>query len=137
MTHTSEVRVRYAEIDQMGFVYHSHYLVWCEIARTDFIRALGLHYGQLERGGLLLAVVDAQVRYQKAARYDDVVRIECTLERLQSRSITFSYSITRTEPGPSQPLAAVSTRLVALAADGTPRTFPPELMESFRNAMHA
>lgn len=118
----------------MGFVYHPHYLVWCEIARTDFIRALGPSYAELERSGLMLAVIDAELRYERAARYDDVVRIECTLERVQSRSITFRYQIHREQPEPAERLATAMTRLVALAADGAPRTLPRELLESFRNA---
>ena len=119
----------------MGFVYHPHYLVWCEIARTDFIRNIGPSYAELERSGLLLAVIDVQIRYEKAARYDDLVRIDCTLDRVQSRSVTFNYQVVRKEPGPEQRLATVMTRLVALAADGSPRTLPAELLESFRNAL--
>ena len=132
---SSTVRARYSEVDQMGFVYHPHYLSWCEIARTDFIRGLGMSYAELERSGLLLAVIDVQLRYEKAARYDDVVRVECVLDRVQSRSVTFTYQIFRTEPAPEQRLATAMTRLVALAADGTPRTLPPELLENFRNAL--
>ena len=131
----STVRVRYAETDQMGFVYHPHYLVWCEIARTDFIRELGVSYAELERGGLLLAVTNVEVRYMASARYDDLVDIVCRLERVQSRSITFSYEITRREPEPSKRLAHVLTQLIALDRSGAPRTLPSELLQSFRDAV--
>ena len=118
----------------MGFVYHPHYLVWCEVARTDFIREAGPSYAELERSGLMLAVIDAEIRYERAARYDDLVRIECLLERVQSRSITFRYQIFRQEPAPEERLASAMTRLIALRPDGAPRTLPPELLETFRNA---
>lgn len=65
-----ELRVRYAETDQMGVAYHTHYLVWCEVARTDHMRQLGVSYRSLEDGGLRLAVVDARIRYGAPARYD-------------------------------------------------------------------
>src|SRR5262245_63533255 len=98
----------------MGFVHHPNYLVWCEIARTDFIRELGTTYAELERSGLLLAVTEAEVRYAAPARYDDVVAITCIIERVQTRSITFNYEAKRLEPGPEQRLATARTRLVAL-----------------------
>jgi acyl-CoA thioester hydrolase len=65
---TSEFRVRYSETDQMGVVYHTNYLVWCEIGRTDFIRSTGITYAELERRGVLLAVSDIAIRYHSAAR---------------------------------------------------------------------
>jgi acyl-CoA thioester hydrolase len=131
----STVRVRYAETDQMGFVYHPHYLVWCEIARTDFIRNLGVSYAELERGGLLLAVINVEVRYMASGRYDDLIDVECRLERVQSRSVTFSYDIVRREPEPSRRLAQVLTQLISLDRSGAPRTLPSELLQSFRDAV--
>jgi acyl-CoA thioester hydrolase len=119
----------------MGFAYHPHYLVWCEVARTDFIRKLGTSYAQLEREGWLLAVTEADIRYLAAGRYDDLVRVTCRVERVQSRSITFSYVIERVEPAPTQELATASTRLVALDKRGTPRTLPPELLQRFRDVV--
>src|SRR5512139_2803050 len=127
------VRVRYAETDQMGVVYHANYLVWCEIGRTDFIRGLGTTYAELERQGLTLAVADAQLRYHRAARYDDLIRIETWIERVQSRTVTFGYEIVREEPGPAERLATASTRLIGLDDHGAPRPLPPELLEVFRH----
>jgi acyl-CoA thioester hydrolase len=119
----------------MGFAHHPNYLVWCEIARTDFIRELGTTYAELERSGLLLAVTEAEVRYAAPARYDDVVAITCNIERVQTRSITFNYDVKRLEPGPGQRLATARTRLVALDRNGIPRTIPPELLRRFRDAI--
>ncbi len=127
-------RVRYAETDQMGVVYHSNYLIWCEIGRTDYLRELGASYAELERQGLKLAVADAQLRYHASARYDDLVRIETWIERAQSRALTFGYEIFRVEPGPRQRLVTASTRLVALDGDGAPRALPTDLLELFRHA---
>jgi acyl-CoA thioester hydrolase len=73
--HVSEFRVRYAETDQMGVVYHANYLVWCEVGRTDFIRAAGMSYREMEAAGVGLAVSDATMRFHAPARYDDVVRV--------------------------------------------------------------
>ena len=131
----STFRVRYSEVDQMGFAHHPNYLVWCEIARTDFIRQLGTTYGELERGGLLLAVTEAEVRYAAPARYDDTVAVTCGLERVQSRSISFNYEIPRLEPGPEQRLATARTRLIAIDKNGIPRTIPSELLVRFRDAI--
>ncbi len=118
----------------MGFVYHTHYLVWCEIARTDFIRNVDLSYAQLERQGWLLAVTEADIRFVAPGRYDDLVRVTCRIDRVQSRSITFSYEIERIEPAPVQRLSTATTRLIALDPSGAPRTLPPELLQRFREA---
>lgn len=112
----------------MGVAYHTHYLVWCEVGRTDLIRSLGAPYAELERQGLRLAVVEAEVRYHAAARYDDVVRVEARVERVLSRTVTFRYEIWRAEPGPERRLATAMTRLIALDDDGAPRTMPAELL---------
>ena len=118
----------------MGVVYHTHYLVWCEIARTDYIRQFGASYAQLEAQGLLLAVAEANIRYAASAKYDDLITVECTLDRAQSRVLTFSYQVYRDEPQPRMLLATATTRLIALTPQGTLRQLPPELLEKFRNA---
>lgn len=131
---TSSFRVRYAETDQMGVVYHTHYLVWCEIARTDFIRSFGVTYAQLERDGLLLAVAEAQVRYIGSARYDDLISVDAWLERVQSRLLTFAYEVYREEPGSKHLLATAVTRLIALDRNAQPRQLPRDLIARFNDA---
>lgn len=128
----TSVRVRYAETDQMGMAYHAHYLVWCEIGRTELIRSLGTPYAELERRGVRLTVVDAAIRYTAAARYDDLLRIVTRIERVRSRSVTFAYQIERSEPGPGALLARATTRLIALGADGRPRAIPAAVAEALR-----
>jgi acyl-CoA thioester hydrolase len=119
----------------MGVVYHTHYLVWCEIARTDFIRQFGASYAELERGGLMLAVAEANVRYLASARYDNLITVEAALERVQSRLLTFNYQIYRDDPPPRALLATASTKLIALTPAGATRQLPPELLETFKHAI--
>lgn len=132
MMTASEVRVRYAETDQMGVAYHANYLVWCEVGRTDFIRHLGVTYAEMERQGVRLAVADAQLRYHASARYDDLVRVETRLTALQSRSVTFGYELLRVaEPGAAQGvrLATASTMLISISPGGRPVAMPSHFRE--------
>jgi len=131
----SEIRVRYAETDQMGVVYHTHYLVWCEIGRTDHIRSFGQSYAMLERSGVRLAVAEAEIRYAASARYDDVVRIRTRVVRVQSRAVTFAYEIARVDDGVETHMASARTRLVALDDDGAPRTLPSGLKQRLCEAL--
>jgi acyl-CoA thioester hydrolase len=131
-THTcAPFRVRYGETDQMGVAYHAHYLVWCEIGRTDFIRSLGITYAEIERQGYFLAVAAASVRYAQAARYDDLVEVETWLQSVKSRALTFGYRVHRLEPAPAL-LATAETTLVAIDRDARPRRLPDLILERFR-----
>lgn len=126
LTHELELRVRYAESDQMGVVYHANYLVWCEMGRTELIRQLtGTSYADLERAGVALAVSEASIRYHGAARYDDLVRVRTTLAEVRSRSVTFDYLITSATTGAR--LASARTALVSLDAGGRPAMMPEDL----------
>jgi acyl-CoA thioester hydrolase len=129
---TVRFRVRYAETDQMGVVYHANYLVWCEVGRTELIRSLGPSYASLERQGVLLAVSEASLRFHAPARYDDLVVVETRVESVRSRTITFSYLISRQDEESRQRLVSATTTLVALDAASRPRSMPPPLLELFR-----
>lgn len=109
-----ELRVRYAETDQMGVAYHTHYLVWCEVARTDHMRRRGVTYRELEGQGLRLAVVEASVRYRQPARYDDLLSVRCWVRDVASRRVAFGYAIDR--PADGALLATAQTALIALDA---------------------
>jgi acyl-CoA thioester hydrolase len=92
----SRVRVRYAETDQMGVVYHANYLVWFEVGRVDFIRGLGMDYRTMEReDGLGIAVVDVSVRYKSPARYDEELIVETRLIVARGPVIKFGYRIVK------------------------------------------
>ena len=93
---TTEVRVRYAETDQMGIVYYANYLVWFEIGRVELLRSLGLAYSQLEtEHQCILPVVEASCRYRSPARYDDEIQIETSPALLRGSVIKFAYQIWR------------------------------------------
>ena len=124
LTHTTELRVRYAETDRMGIVYYANYLVWCEVGRVEFMRALGGSYAALEAQGYGLAVAEATVRYLAPARFDDRVRIETTLSGVRSRAVTFDYAISLAET--STRLATAYTALVSIDSSGRPTALPTE-----------
>ena len=121
----TELRVRYAETDQMGIVYHAHYLVWCEIARTDLIRTLGASYRELEERGLRLAVAEASVRYISPAHYDDRIRVETRLSGVTSRTMIFEYTILNADS--SERLATASTTLISLDSSNRVVTLPSDV----------
>jgi acyl-CoA thioester hydrolase len=127
--HDVEFRVRYAETDQMGVVYHTNYLIWCEVGRTDFIRARGMSYADMERSGVGLAVSELSARFHSAARYDDMIRVRTTLTDIRSRGITFDYVITRVETG--QRLVTARTSLVSIDASGKPTPLPASIRQLF------
>jgi acyl-CoA thioester hydrolase len=127
-----ELRVRYAETDQMGVVYHANYLVWCEVGRTELMRSLGYAYSDLEASGTRLAVAEANIRYARAARYDDPIRVLTRLEAVQSRTITFAYEIFRDSDNVL--LATASTKLISIDESGAPRRLPPDLFSRFHDA---
>lgn len=129
---TVELRVRYAETDQMGVVYHANYLVWCEIGRTDLIRQLGTSYAELEREGIALAVIDASIRYHFAARYDDMIRVRTKLTDVRSRSVTFDYTIEDTTTG--MRLASASTTLASINKEGKLVALPSEMRRVMEDA---
>src|SRR5947209_4242522 len=96
MVSESRVRVRYAETDQMGVVYHANYLVWFEVGRVDFIRSLGMDYRSMEReDGIGIAVVDVSARYKSPARYDDELVVETRLVAARGPVIKFGYRVMR------------------------------------------
>ena len=131
--HTTEVRVRYAETDQMGVVYHANYLVWCEVGRTELLRNRGTSYARLEAEGMYLAVADASLRFHASARYDDLLSVETSVASVRSRAIVFDYLISR--PGTRDPerLVTARTTLVALDDTGRPRSLAPSLLHLLRN----
>lgn len=122
-----EVRVRYAETDQMGRAYHAHYVVWCEVGRTELMLSLGTSYGELEERGVYLPVSDLEISFRHAAEYEDVVRITTEVDRVRSRSVTFAYRLHRLPDGDL--LARARTELVCVNADGTPRRLPERVRE--------
>lgn len=89
------IKVRYAETDQMGVVYHANYLTWFEIGRTEMIRQLGYPYRKIEERGLLLPVVDLGMTFVKPAFYDDLVRISTRVTQCTNIRLSFEVKIER------------------------------------------
>jgi acyl-CoA thioester hydrolase len=89
------IRVRYQETDQMGVVYHTNYIVWFEVARSELIREMGISYHDLEKNGLLLPVVDVHCRYLSPAHYDEEVCVRTVVEELAGSKIRFAYQVHR------------------------------------------
>ena len=118
-------RVDYSETDQMGVVYHARYVVWLDVARTEHLRTCGTSYRDLEALGLRLAVSDLTIRYRRAARYDDHVRVRVWLREIASRRVTFGYAVENEETG--ELLATASTSLLVLNADFTFARLPAEV----------
>ena len=120
--HQVEVRVNYSETDQMGVVYHARYLVWLDIARTEFLRAGGLSYREVEQMGYRLALSDLAVRYRRPARYDDCIRIRCWVRDVASRRVEFGYIVERADDGVL--LATATTALMTLDSSMRPVAMP-------------
>ena len=120
--HETRVRVRYAETDQMGVVYHANYLVWMEVGRVEYCRSAGIRYRDLEgQDGILLAVAEASCRYASPARYDDEVIIRTRIEKSNPRMVHFSYVMTDTE---GRKLATGETKHVFLSKELRPVRLP-------------
>ncbi|MCX8057317.1 MAG: acyl-CoA thioesterase [Ignavibacteria bacterium] len=91
--HKTYLRPRYADTDQMGIIHHAKYFEYFEIARTEFLRSLGLPYAELENEGYLLPLTDCYAKFIKPIKYDELIRIETTFENFSGARIHLSYKI--------------------------------------------
>lgn len=89
----TQVRVRYAETDQMGVVYYGNYPQFFEIGRVEFLRDLGTTYRQMEDDGIMLPVLSLEIKYIKSAKYDDLLTIQTWIEEIPNTRITFFHEI--------------------------------------------
>lgn len=92
-SHEIKTRIRYSETDQMGVVYHGNYVQFIEMGRTEWLRALGISYKEMEEAGVMLPVISIQINYKKSAYYDDVLTVRTRLKKLPSVKIEFEYEI--------------------------------------------
>ena len=136
---TTEVRVRYAETDQMGIVYYANYLVWFEIGRVELLRSLGLAYSQLETDHqCILPVIEATCRYKSPARYDDRILIETRPSLLRGSVLKFAYRILRKDPGVEEPMLLAEGETVHIVCDDRLNKKPlPKEHEAALKAMMA
>jgi acyl-CoA thioester hydrolase len=138
---TIEVRVRYAETDQMGIVYYANYFVWFELGRVEVLRSLGLTYRQLEIDhGRILPVIEARCRYRAPARYDDEIVIETVPAMLRGTVLKFAYKVFRKHPDPitgERELLAEGDSVHVVCDNEMKRKHLPEKYEAAIRAMMA
>src|SRR5438552_14940780 len=121
----TELRVRYSETDQMGIVYHAHYLVWFEIGRTEWCRAAGLPYAGMERSGLLIPVTRAECAFRRRSSYDDPIRIRTWMTKLAGRGCRFRYEVAN--PGGDLLVDGAASHVLT-DPSGRPRRAPDEVL---------
>jgi len=130
----SRLRVRYAETDQMGVVYHANHFVWFEIGRVELMRQLGFTYRDMERKhGCFIPVVDARCRYKAPARYDDEIIVRTRLKNVRESVIQFAYELVRAGDGVL--LAEGETMHMIMDAKMKVTPLPPDILKAFREAV--
>lgn len=131
MTTTGEVaiRVRYAETDRMGVVYHANYFVWFEVARADLLRAHGWSYREMEATGVHLPVIEAHCDYRRPTRYDDEIEVRTEGRLASAVRLEFSYEVL--VKGQPETVATGRTIHAAVGSDGRPVRLPVRLREVF------
>jgi acyl-CoA thioester hydrolase len=128
--HDVTVRVRYAETDQMGVVYHANYLVWFEVGRVELMRALGVEYKRMEiKDDCQIVVADLRCRYHHPARYDEVLRVRTRIVESRNRVIRFAYELFRDADG--QLLATGETKHIICGRNGKPKLLPQKYRSIF------
>lgn len=126
--HEAPLRVRYAETDKMGMVYHANHLVWFEIGRTEFCRARGFSYRDMEENeNSFLVVAESYCRYKAPAYYDDVLIVRTRVTELRRRSLRFGYEVVRESD--DVVIAEGETGHVVTNAEGHVRSLPPAFAE--------
>jgi len=129
----TRIRVRYAETDQMGVVYHSNHFIWFEVGRVELLRQLGFTYKDMEReDGCFIAVVDAQCRYKAPVHYDDEVIVRTHLKHVREKVIRFGYEL-RSLTGVL--LAEGETTHIVADARMKARALPEKYLGVFRGAV--
>jgi acyl-CoA thioester hydrolase len=130
----SRLRVRYAETDQMGVVYHSNHFIWFEIGRVELMRQLGFSYRDMEREhGLFIAVADARCRYKAPARYDEELIVRTRLKNVRETMVHFGYELLRADDGlllaEGETTHVVTNRRMEIAP------LPEQFLKAFREAV--
>lgn len=128
----TRLRVRYAETDQAGVVYHSNYLVWFEVGRVELCRDYGFNYRDMEKeADAYLPVTDVRVKYRVPAKYDDEIVIRSRVIEIRSRAIKFAYEVRRV--GDETLLAEGETHHIVMNGEGRAKAFPPSYAEMMKS----
>ncbi len=130
----SRIRVRYAETDQMGVVYHANHFIWFEVGRVELLRQLGFSYKEMEQQDqCFIAVVDARCRYKAPAMYDDEIIVRTWLKNIREWVIHFGYELVRVNDGAI--LAEGETTHIVANAQMQRTALPEKYMKVFREAV--
>jgi acyl-CoA thioester hydrolase len=129
----TRIRVRYAETDQMGVVYHANHFIWFEVGRVEFLRQLGFSYKDMEQqDDCFIAVVDARCRYKAPALYDDEVIVRTRLKNIRESVIHFGYELVRASDGAV--LAEGETTHIVADSQMRKTALPEKYIKVFREA---
>jgi acyl-CoA thioester hydrolase len=130
----TRIRVRYAETDQMGVVYHANHFIWFEVGRVELLRQLGFSYKEMEeQDNCFIAVVDARCRYKAPAVYDDEIIVRTWLKNIRESVIHFGYELVRV--GDGMALAEGETTHIVADAQMRKTALPEKYMKAFREAV--
>jgi len=130
----TRLRVRYAETDQMGVVYHSNHLIWFEVGRVELMRQMGFSYRDMERqDGRFIAVAEAKCRYCAPVYYDEEVVIRTRLKNVRKSVVVFSYELVRADNGAL--LAEGETTHIVTDVDMRVAALPEKYLKALRAAM--
>ena len=133
MVGETTVRVRYAETDQMGVVYHSNFLIWFEVGRVDLLRQMGFSYKEMEQqDDCHIAVVDVRCRYKSPARYDEQIVVRTELKNLRDSLLHFGYTVARAADGIV--LAEGETTHIVVDGNFVKRALPEKYLAAFQAA---
>lgn len=125
--HTIQLRVRYDEVDPMGFVHHSNYLRYFEIGRTELLRESGGCYRDMEESGQLVVVVRVDCRYRSPAKYDDLIDVHTRIDRVTAAKMIHQYAITRDR----ETLVEATVTLCVIGRDGSIQRVPQALLDQY------
>jgi acyl-CoA thioester hydrolase len=132
--HDVTIRVRYAETDQMGVVYHSNHLIWFEVGRVELMREMGFSYRDMERDdGCFIAVVEVKCRYRAPVYYDEEVVVRTRLKNVRESIVVFSYELVRAEVGTL--LAEGETTHIVTDSKMKVAALPEKYLTAFRAAI--
>ncbi len=129
----TKFRVRYAETDQMGVVYHSNFVIWFEVGRVELLRQLGFRYRDMEeQDDCHIAVVDVKLRYKSPARYDDEILVRTRLKNMRESLLHFTYEILRASD--STLLCEGETTHIVVDSDFQKTQLPEKYLRVFQTA---
>jgi len=134
--HVSQIRVRYADTDQMKFVYYGKFFEYFEQGRSDLLRGIGLPYPRIEEMGLFLPVIEAHASYKRAARYDDLLNVVTLVRDMPIARVRLEYEVYK--EGESELLAdGYTIHTFVNAATGRPTRAPAQFIETIEKSLNA